>query len=765
MSPGDDDDAIEKLVLGSFPYPVAINLAHARAARQKGDSFREFLHLLVTTEALLQLVGSALLLDLVSCESAETRRTRLSAVVSDLEGLNKPTIGTWTYVVARATEELSGGDGFFRQYSEGWGKVCKRLCKLREIRNVSEHPKVRPSELEAGKHLGSVRKHLRHVLEGVAFLADYHLLAVGPTRPGIGSQSILATSLRGASLPYEGRWLPINTRLHEEDLVLISPKLEEYLSLRPFYLARRGQDDADRIWAFCGVAALDNPIPQYSVVDRFSDRKQFLLRPDRDAAPSKFLQQVAGTPSHLVRGALDLEDAARSQLMWDAGPPEHVGASVGADQLRPLLGGRSLSFEGVRTQERAKGVVLRGDLDGVDAGSRLVVKVCRADAGPVGRERFEREYDLLSRTSHPHVTRAHALVRQGDELYLVLPYVEGVSLAGVLQAAQADRDAGPYSEATACRLARQLVEATAAIHRVGEHGDLKPANVIVNNAEDPTHLTVIDLGAGQSDELATTSTATAFGTRGYVAPERFVGWDDLPLDGRRADLYAMVVTIYEIFEGVMPWIDAEREGISVDVLDAPRRWRVLLRWCGRLDPSERPASAVVCLRFLDGEVDAPDEISGRVEHRSTVHRVVAETSLWSASFLCLTGMVVAAGEKRPEYLLLPATAVLVAFFSIVRGFRRERFKRNASSEQQQPVSPKIGGAPRGAVVVVLGVLRQLVGPTVSGFLAFGLILFASQNTNQSLGLSGATATAVHLGTAMALVALWAVLKLRERRWD
>jgi signal transduction histidine kinase/tetratricopeptide (TPR) repeat protein len=137
-----------------------------------------------------------------------------------------------------------------------------------------------------------------------------------------------------------------------------------------------------------------------------------------------------------------------------------------------------------------------------------------------------REAVALARAHHPCLPRVIEVGEVDDVPYIVMDLVEGETLAARLQR-------GPLLESEVLDLAIQLVGALAAVHGVGlVHRDVKPGNIVLDKTGHPR---LVDFGFAAPADLAATGRNLA-GTRGYAAPEQFLG--NARVDGR-ADLYAL----------------------------------------------------------------------------------------------------------------------------------------------------------------------------------------------------------------------------------
>jgi serine/threonine protein kinase len=89
-------------------------------------------------------------------------------------------------------------------------------------------------------------------------------------------------------------------------------------------------------------------------------------------------------------------------------------------------------------------------------------------------ERAGREARLAARLNHPHVVAVFDFVEEDDAHWLVMEYVDGVTLAQLVK-----RD-GALTPDQAAPLIRQAADALAAAHGAGiVHRDVKPSNILV----------------------------------------------------------------------------------------------------------------------------------------------------------------------------------------------------------------------------------------------------------------------------------------------
>ncbi|MFD3481864.1 protein kinase [Streptomyces sp. NPDC058665] len=233
-------------------------------------------------------------------------------------------------------------------------------------------------------------------------------------------------------------------------------------------------------------------------------------------------------------------------------------------------------------------------------GRRVAVKLLRPDkvaadtAAEDMRRRFVRECRVTAQVDHPGLVTVHDAGSDGDELYLVMQYVEGTDLAAHFT------EHAPYPWQWAASVAAQLCAALAAVHAVPiVHRDLKPRNVMVK--PDGTVL-VLDLGVASvidTDTTRLTHTGSVIGSPAYMAPEQVMGG----VVGPYTDLYALGVVLHELLSGTVPFPGTTALGVLHRHLYEPpvpvRRIRpdipealeaLVLRLLAK-DPQHRPSGA------------------------------------------------------------------------------------------------------------------------------------------------------------------------------
>jgi serine/threonine-protein kinase len=175
-------------------------------------------------------------------------------------------------------------------------------------------------------------------------------------------------------------------------------------------------------------------------------------------------------------------------------------------------------------------------------GADCAVKALRPELvmDAVAVSRFYTVLAAISTLHHPNILAADEVVAREGQLALVSRLVRGESLMTLLY-----RN-GPMPPAIAAQIMAQLCDALAAAHAVGiAHGNLKPANVIVESVADgfPT-VYVSDFG------IAHLVRDMAMPPAEYRAPELPPG---APAT-LASDIYAVGIILYEVLSGRPPFV-------------------------------------------------------------------------------------------------------------------------------------------------------------------------------------------------------------------
>ena len=157
--------------------------------------------------------------------------------------------------------------------------------------------------------------------------------------------------------------------------------------------------------------------------------------------------------------------------------------------------------------------------------------------------RFLREARTLARLDHPAIVGVHDFGERDGCFYLLMEYVDGVSLRERLEAR--DLDAQDVLE-----IIPRVCEGLQYAHEAGVvHRDIKPENLLLSQ---DGRVKIADFGLAKLMQLggpALTRRTQVMGTPHYMAPEQV----NRPLEvDHRADIYSLGVVLYEMLTTKLP---------------------------------------------------------------------------------------------------------------------------------------------------------------------------------------------------------------------
>jgi len=177
-------------------------------------------------------------------------------------------------------------------------------------------------------------------------------------------------------------------------------------------------------------------------------------------------------------------------------------------------------------------------------GSRVAIKILPPEvaASDIRIARFRREAAVAANLSHPNIVPVFEFDASPGLAYLVMPFVEGQTLAAQL----AEHQGLEYPAVR--KLIGEVGGALAFAHRNGVvHRDIKPANIIQEEATG--RWLVTDFGIAHStrpDDTDITQTGVVIGTPAYMPPEQALGSG---VD-HRSDLYSLAAVAFQALCGI-----------------------------------------------------------------------------------------------------------------------------------------------------------------------------------------------------------------------
>ena len=156
------------------------------------------------------------------------------------------------------------------------------------------------------------------------------------------------------------------------------------------------------------------------------------------------------------------------------------------------------------------------------------------------RIRLRREAKSLCVLRHPNVVRAFDFHEDEKITFLVLEYLEGITLKELAKDSS-------LSVNEIVHLMAQLADGLAAIHTAKLlHRDIKPANIMVTMEGQPLFIDFgLTITTEKLDETRLTRTDCFVGTLGYLAPEVITGKDN----SEQSDVYQLGLVFHELLTG------------------------------------------------------------------------------------------------------------------------------------------------------------------------------------------------------------------------
>jgi serine/threonine protein kinase len=247
----------------------------------------------------------------------------------------------------------------------------------------------------------------------------------------------------------------------------------------------------------------------------------------------------------------------------------------------------------------------------VDTNEIVAIKVLSKQYTREGQyvERFHREASLAERLQHPNIVRVLDHGIEDGIHFLVMEFVEGLTLDKLLQR----KGRLPIEEALS--YAEQACAGLQAAHKAGVvHRDVKPANLMITPGG---AVKIMDFGIARMESMAgLTQSGMFMGTPRYISPEMAKGAKaDI-----RADLYSLGLLMYEMLTG-MPPFDAENpwavlrqqiEGEPTPIRalrpDIPVWLEAIVNRALAKDPNRRFQTPAEMLAALKEHVAAPSKI-------------------------------------------------------------------------------------------------------------------------------------------------------------
>lgn len=182
--------------------------------------------------------------------------------------------------------------------------------------------------------------------------------------------------------------------------------------------------------------------------------------------------------------------------------------------------------------------------------------------------RFTQEAILVASIQHPNIVSVTDFgIEVADTLYLVMEYIDGITLEDLLQREKV------LSPAKALEVLKPITLGVGAAHEQGIiHRDLKPLNVMLRRGAPLSQaVKVLDFGLAKIkstesfSSLILAKTSNLLGSPHYMPPEQ---WDNENVD-TRSDIYSIGVILYRMLTGHVPFTGNAMPQIMFQHMQAP----------------------------------------------------------------------------------------------------------------------------------------------------------------------------------------------------
>ena len=220
------------------------------------------------------------------------------------------------------------------------------------------------------------------------------------------------------------------------------------------------------------------------------------------------------------------------------------------------------------------GVVYRAQ--DASLGRRVALKIMHAQfaSQPQFQRRFMQEAQAAGKLTHPSIVVIHRFDNKQGYLYIVMEYVNGLSLGAYIKQLAQRQQVMLLTETA--HIIAQVADALGYAHRQGVvHRDIKPDNILIRpldhperEGEPPVRAVVTDFGLAKLLEGGIeTQSGTFMGTLPYMSPEQALA---KTIDGR-SDIYSLGVVLYQLATGQLPFdIKTPTEAVLKHLNEAPK---------------------------------------------------------------------------------------------------------------------------------------------------------------------------------------------------
>jgi serine/threonine protein kinase/predicted Zn-dependent protease len=377
-------------------------------------------------------------------------------------------------------------------------------------------------------------------------------------------------------------------------------------------------------------------------------------------------------------------------------------------------------------------------------------------------ERFRREASSAAKLTHPNIIQVYAFGEAGGHHFIAMEYVDGPSLDRVLADGKCPELAESSEETWAVsigadrtlplamapvaatmppcaktmtprradldRYLRILIDTARALHAAHEvgvvHRDIKPANILIDASG---RVKLADFGLARLEKAGDTVTASGelLGTLAYMSPEQ-VAPKKVPIT-RRADVYALGVTLYEILTGRRPFEHGTAHVVMHLIQSAePTRPR-------KVDPTVPKDLEIICLKAIDK--DPERRYATALELAEDLERYLRDEEILARPPSTVTRLLRFVRRRRVPLLavtlLVSAAVVIIVLLQSDRAKQRQWNQEIARKTLNASLMRTLGGE-QAAVLAMLDEAARLDPGLVDVHLQRGLLYFNLDQPKKAL---------------------------------
>jgi serine/threonine protein kinase len=241
----------------------------------------------------------------------------------------------------------------------------------------------------------------------------------------------------------------------------------------------------------------------------------------------------------------------------------------------------------------------------LDLGRDVAIKVPHRDALqiPGFTQRFSREAKTIAKLVHDNVVQVYEFHQSETDLFLVMEYVEGKDLQGLVKNPPPEMKVGDFA-----KILNLAAQGLSYAHEFGVvHRDIKPHNIMVGRqgGKGRWRVKIMDFGIAHIDQgtqftevQQLTVTGQSIGTPSYMSPEQVRGLGVSHL----SDIYSFGCVMFYVFSRRTPFVGTgytiaaahlgePAPSMHSFLSNVPEEYDRIVRECLEKDPALRPQDA------------------------------------------------------------------------------------------------------------------------------------------------------------------------------